>query len=408
MRRFKLFIIWLKASFKCVVKGLLISAVFFVAGVITVNSFMGKEGDEADQNAMIKGAIVTDDDRFYDILHGLITDIPGVNGLCGFDRMSMEEAQESLVKGECGIVIGIPEDFYEKAQSMEEAQLKIYTSKSPSGSVQKLLAMIGSAQTLVNITDAQILSMYEGLEQYDLSVDRHAMEDTLYYDSIDRFMSRDELIGVTSVSAYGNYTIVGFYITTIVIILLMLLSVPMLRLYDRETMYLQTILNRGALAAIPDMVIKTAAIWIPLGAAGELICNLLNLYLIKISLMFVPDLRFHICLWLGALSLALWVNLVGTVLSSDNAHFRVVYILSSLIMMTASGVMVPAVYLPDMLRKISGVIPTGALHGMLMSGFWESAGIREPGDIPGLTVTLITDAAVLLFSMIFATGRDRK
>ena len=134
----------------------------------------------------------------------------------------------------------------------------------------------------------------------------------------------------------------------------------------------------------------------------------INLYSAESDLTFVPDLRFHICLWLGALSLALWVNLVGTVLSSDNAHFRAVYILSSLIMMTASGVMVPAVYLPDMLRKISGVIPTGALHGMLMSGFWESAGIREPGDIPGLTVTLITDAAVLLFSMIFATGRDRK
>ena len=103
MRRFKLFVIWLKTSFRSVFRGLLIMAVLFatvtgvIMGLMKGIAFPGVDG--SDRNSLVKCAIVTDDDRFYERVQALITDIAGSEEILSFDRMTEVEAMDSLTEG---------------------------------------------------------------------------------------------------------------------------------------------------------------------------------------------------------------------------------------------------------------------------------------------------------------------
>ena len=390
--------------------GLLIMAVLFVAvmgmvmGLMKGVAFPGVNG--TDKNSLVKGAIVTNDDRFYELVQALITDIPASDGILSFRRMNEEDAMDSLMDGELGLVIVVPDEFYDKAQAMEQTELLVYLQEENTGAEEKLLAMLAGAQMLVKITDTQIMSMYEGIDKYGLEIDRHMMEEKIFRDAVNGYADRGELFKVESVSAYGRYDPVMFYTTTFVMICVMAGSISLMGLYGGEAVYMQKIYDRSGGAFIAQVVIRTAAIWITLGTAIEIICVLLKLYLIKYDYLIAMDLRLHVCIWISALSYALWINLVGTILVSDNTHFRVVYILSGLLLMMISGVIVPAVYLPDTLRTLSTVNPVSALHGMLMSGMWESGRIRGVWDVQGLAVSLITD--VVLFAVsVYICGRRR-
>ena len=196
MRRFKLFVIWLKTSFKTVFRGLLITAVLFatVTGLIMSLmkgiTFPGVDG--SDRNSLVKCAIVTDDDRFYELVQALITDIAGAEEILSFERMAKEEALDSLRDGELGLVIVVPDEFYDRAQAMEQTELSVYLPGVPSGAEEKLLAMLAGAQMLVKITDTQIMSMCEGIDEYGLKIDRHKVEEHISW-----MLSADTLTGVS-------------------------------------------------------------------------------------------------------------------------------------------------------------------------------------------------------------------
>jgi hypothetical protein len=68
--------------------------------------------------------------------------------------------------------------------------------------------------------------------------------------------------------------------------------------------------------------------------------------------------------------------------------------------------MVPAVYLPGAFRSAAGIIPTGTLHRMLLSGMWDTGHIRGIRNINGLVVTLITDGIICVISLILYRRRQ--
>ena len=201
MKRFNLFVLQLKSAMGRLLAGLLVMAVLFGAVFAAASLYIRSLQDDG---GLIHVAVVADDSRFSDYVFEMADDIPGVKSLCTLEKMDMDEAAEELHAGEAGMIIDIPGDFYEKASTMQEAHLKIYTDGTPSKSMYKLLGMLGSVSGLMEITDAQILSMYDTIEAYDLPVMRTAMEWEFFSGTLAKFEARTDLMDVKTVSAYGS------------------------------------------------------------------------------------------------------------------------------------------------------------------------------------------------------------
>ena len=397
MKRFNLFALQLKSAFRRLLTGLLVAAVLFGAMLAGVYLYMHSSEDEG---GIIRVAVVSDDSRFSDYVFEMADDIPGVNSLCNLVKMDMDEAVDELYAKDVGLIIDIPDDFYEKASTMQEAHLKIYTDGTPSKSVYKLLGMLGSVSGLMEITDAQILSMYDTIEAYDLPVTRTAMEWEFFSGTLAGFEKRTDFMDVKTVSAYGSYDLIRFYLTSAFLCMLLLGGVTLFGMYTKEQMRLERTLDRGMASFIRGSLSKVCAMWISMGIISEILLIILNRALTNADTAIQFSTRFHICLWAATLSVALWIHLIAGLIGADSAHFRVVYVTLMLILLIASGVIVPAVYLPERLGGIAGIIPTGTLHRMLLSGMWDTGHIRGLRNINGLAITLITDGIIFAISLI--------
>ncbi|SCX82896.1 ABC-2 family transporter protein [Lachnospiraceae bacterium XBB2008] len=410
MKRFNLFVLQLRSAAERLLAGLLIMAVLF--GVIFAGAHLYMRSAEA-SGGLIRVAVVADDSGFSDYVFEMADDIPGVSSICTLEKEEPDEALDGLRGGEIGLVIEIPDDFYEKTSTMQEAHLKIYTNGTPSKSVYKLLGMLGSVSGLMEITDAQILSMYDTIEAYDLPVTRTAMEWEFFSGTLARFEKRTDFMDVKTVSAYGSYDLLKFYLTGAFLCMMLLGGVTLFGMYTGEQMRLERTLDRGRTSYLRNSLSKICAIWISMGLIGELLLIILNRVLIFIDTTIQNtgtvmqfSTRFHICLWTVALSAALWIHLIAGLVGTDSAHFRVVYVTLMLILLIASGVMVPAVYLPGAFRSAAGIIPTGTLHRMLLSGMWDTGHIRGLRNINGFIVTLITDDIIFVISLILYRRRQ--
>lgn len=414
MRSFRLFVLQLKTSFIRVSVGLLIMAVLFgvLFGVGYAYMSIDRHGaglsDSDADGGLIGVAVVSDDTVFTDYVMELTDDIPGVTGICSLIRMDMDEAVDKLKSGDISVIIEIPDDFYTEASMMKEARLIIYTDGAPSKAEYKLLAMLGSVTGLMEITDAEILSMYDGMSAYDMPVSRADMEWQLLADTYNDFNDRDDMIDVETVSVYGSYDVIRFYLTAVLMCIIIIGSVTLFGLYGRQDIRLESALCRGGtMALISATVSKVCAMWIALGAWGELIGILLNHYLINHrtlidgnAVRMCEGTRFHIAIWLTALSVALWIHFISSVIGTDTPHFRVTYIVIILIMMIGAGVIIPSVYLPGLVRSIAEYLPAGAIHRMLISGMWDTGRLRGVLSIRGLPVTLIIDAILFAGSVL--------
>lgn len=373
------------------------------AGDLAGSSEAGGMPARGDSDGLIDVAVVSGDTVFTDYMLGLTEDIPGVTGLCSLVRMDMNEAVDNLKSGDISMIIEIPDDFYTEASSMRDARLIIYTDGEPAKSEYKLLAMLGSVTGLMEITDAGILSMYDGMAAYDLPVARSDMEWALLADTYAGFNERTDRIDVRSVSVYGSYDVVRFYLTAALMCMIIIGSVTLFGLYGRQDIRLESAICRGGgPALISATVSKICAMWIALGVWGELIGVLLNLALTKTgitmdgrNIRLVFGARFHIAIWVTALSVAVWIHFISAVIGLDTPHFRVTYIVTVLIMLIGAGAVIPAVYLPSSVRAVSGYLPAGAIHRMLISGMWNSGRLRGISSMDGLIVTLITDLVLL-------------
>lgn len=419
MRNFKLFILQLKISFIRVSGGLLIMAVLFGmligAGYAYVNidRRTGGNGNSGADGGLIEVAVVSDDAVFTDFVMELTEDIPGVTGICDLIRMDMDEAVSELKSGDISMIIEIPGDFYREASMMRDARLIIYTDGAPTKTEYKLLAMLGSVAGLMEITDAEILSMYNGIDAYDIPVSRADMEWKLLAGTYAGFNDRTDMMEVETVSSYGSYDVIRFYLTAGLLCMIIIGSVTLFGLYGRQDIRLESALCRGGSSSlILATVNKVCAMWIALGVWSEIISGILKLYLINRRIVMDEHVirlsggaRFHISIWLMTLSVALWIHFISSVIGSDTPHFRVTYVTVVLIMLIGAGVVIPAVYLPDAVRRLSGFLPAGAIHRMLISGMWDTGRFRGLHTVSGLTVTAIVDV-ILLAASVFLYRRE--
>lgn len=405
MRNFKLFILQLKTAFSRVSVGLLIMAVLFGVLFGVFRFVMSDSGmrENVISDGLIDVAVVSDDTVFTDYILGLTEDIPGVTGICNLIRMDMDEAVDNLSSGEVSMIIEVPDDFYEEASSMRDARLVIYTDGEPTKTEYKLLAMLGSVTGLMKITDAEILSMYDGMAAYDLPVSRSDMEWQMLSATYAGFTDRTERIDVENVSAYGSYDVIRFYLTAVVLCMIIIGSVTLFGIYGRQDIRMESAVCRGGrLALLSATVSKVCAMWISLGIWGEIIGYLLKAALINADILMDGQLirlstgsRFHIAIWVTALSVAVWIHFISSIIGTDTPHFRVTYVVTALIMLIGAGAIIPIVYLPEPVRAVSDYLPAGALHRMLISGMWNSRRLRGMSSIEGLIVTLITDVILL-------------
>ena len=396
----KYFLLQLREACLCLLKGLVAIAAMLSLTAICIFTTYRMESKKPSE--LITVAIVSEkEDLIISALVDMANDTRGLSLVCSFVPMGKEEAIDGLKNGSVSMVMSIPEDFYAKASGMQEASLDIYTAGKPDASQRRLLAVMGGIEELMAVTEGAMYSMYDGMALYSFPVSTAQMEQDIFGRVISEFINRADVFDMVYISAYGQYSFAQHYITAGIILSFIISGTAFFGMYGSGDRQLERIIGASPLKRIIISMIKTSAVALALGFCMTVLILIFDLTFPKADIWetigiisFNAGFGTYMALWLFAISEAVCIHLITSLFGSQAAS-RTIYWLSMLLMLTAAGVIVPAVYLPAKLRKIAEYIPAGQWHGLLMRGIWSSS--RRNMAAAGAPLVIITN--VILFSI---------
>lgn len=400
MTRYKYLILQIKNAYIYMLKGLLVLAALFVVAIgICYGSykFLTSNPSEDSENLSIIniGVVSEGDDYAIEYLLTMVEDIEGVKGLCNITSMDEYSAYSGLEEGSLRMIIYIPEDFYIKASGMEDTSVTIIMAQPPSKLEYKFLGLIGAVEDLMSTTEGAIRSCYDGMYNMNIPITKGKMEADLFLGVIDEFLGRDKLFQFEFVSLFGSFSAKQFLICSFVTIFMLLMGTFFIGLYRHEEIQLERLVYRGKLSILWGTLGHIISMTVALGTIVSAIIALLFFWVGE------NQARAYGALWLIALSVSILIHLIISVLG-DNSHAAVIYVLFVFLLILVSGVVVPAVYLPGVLRNIAIYLPGGSYQQVLLDAFWSKRRLN------GMDLLLITDVLLLLISVIMYGRRLAK
>ena len=141
------------------------------------------------------------------------------------------------------MVIAFPDDFFSKAEQMEETEFQIIVHEDMGYAEKKAIALIDGVQEVMLLTENSIKAMYDSMKIYAYSFSTRDMEDGLLEAFVMEALNRDAYYDIRFISAYGDYSFPEYYASSLFLILVLMVSISFFRLYRREQISLERIMS---------------------------------------------------------------------------------------------------------------------------------------------------------------------
>lgn len=310
--------------------------------------------------------IVLPKDNELAALIPLANSFESIRQICTLKTCTFEEAQAGLKGGDYEVIVNIPGDFIDKAIHMQQAEFELYTLDDTTKYEQMLIDIIIGIEKVMVITEGSINSMYSVMnaQAFDFSVPE--MEDGLTRLYVRQCMARDEYFNTMSLSQYGTFSFVQYYIASIIIIIVTLSVVVFYYMDSKEEKFLVSILfgrkSEKCLAYMIKVMAKGIAAFIlmcVMYVLASVISKRLGYDCMNISLTGIG-----VCFTIS-LSVAILMQVFLTAIDNE-VNASIIYVFVNMLQVTVCGGIAPTVYLPSVVGIVGKYLPFAAWHELLL------------------------------------------
>lgn len=334
------------------------------------------------------GIVVREDNTVTQMALGYVENMESVSQVCSFLQVSEEEGFSLLGHGEIAALIVLPEQLIEGIMNGQNPAVDIYFPKNAGLEAMLLRELTESGAELLRVAQAQIYGAYDTAQAYDLEGQLSVMEAEIDSYNLAFALDRLALFEAQSVSATGQMNIIQFYISSGVVLFLLLAGMAVYPVMQREPQALRQQLKRHGTGNVWQCFCQ----WI----CGLLCISLFGgsaLALLKIVEMFAADrvegaygklfvrrgsvplgVQVGIVL-LIMISVTTLVYLLHSAAGSRTSGILLVF-LCSIMMVYLSGGLVPSIFLPQAMYAVGDKLPTAYLIravGGLFTGYRAGA-----------------------------------
>ena len=373
LRCIRLYLLELKNAIKSMGISMAVLVLIIASVTLGIYGYIKSSDSEAKDEMVVIGVVLGDsEDTLFPQLIDFANGISSLKGFCRLEIFDREDAMSMLKNGELQMVMEVPDGFMEAAEHMQEAEFTLYLSENMGPAEYEILALFHGVEQIMIDTESGILAMYDGMEQYEFTVSRGQMEEDIMTIFVMNFIGRDSYFDTHFMSAYGDYSVIQYYIVSIVLLLIWMTGLAYFGIYGKNERRLEMIMSRGLwqkwMSALAKIMCIAIGIFMELCiflALGRYIASKYELYDVFIT---AETVRLSI---LVAISMAAIVHLVATVTDSNSKRVTV-YLLIVLLISLLSGAIGSVYYLPDILRPISGIWPMSHWHQLYLGSIWGS------------------------------------
>lgn len=370
IRNIRMIELEMKMALKCMIRALLLLLTLIVI-MSTILFAFNSIFQAKSENAVLKIGVVTDEDNSFGMLVRFANSISSLQGICRLEIFNRQEALDELQKGNLALVMDIPDEFVDKAQHMEETSFDIYTPKNITTSQKRILRLLVGVEDVMVTTESAIQSCYDSMEQYTFTVDRATMESDLTMLYVMQFLNRDDYFETEYLSLHGAHSSVQYYCLAVLLCAMLLAAVCYMKMYDDENVMIEKMLAPSVSQRCFLTITKTLTVAL-VGCLPVWIliigCRCVNRYARELDALNIVESVAGINMFTVLLVSCGIVGMLGVcALYIDGRGKRVlIYILISLLMIVASGIMSSVYFLPPLMRGMAGIWPVGIWQGALL------------------------------------------
>jgi len=355
-------------------------------------SFAGERlyGDSALGRITI-GVILSGEDEQEKMLVQMLSHMESVESICDFQYMTEAEAEEAFRNHKIYGALYLPEGLIQGIINGSNPPIRV---RLEGGGLENRIfkeltqagaRILGSAQAGIYAGD-QLLHESEMEERIG------QLEQDLNEIYINNSLNRENLFRETQVSATGDLSPLQFYGTSILILYLLLLSVPVSSYLKPESAVMAQKLKLLGIGAWTGTAAKLTGLWILMLIGGLLFFAAACWAGIFLWSPFALGILALLCLGTAAMALFIFEA------AGNGMGGIILLFLGTVVLHLFSGGILPSVFLPSTVREISVFLP----NAILMKG----AGLLVLG--PDQMAWCLPVAGLILFFYILTVGVRRR
>ena len=334
-----------------------------------------------------------------------VSQMDSVRLLADFSYLTQEEAQSGLSDGSLDAAIYIAPDTYDDINSGVNTPVTVRLSPSAAELERNLFASLVSAGVrMIRSVEASVYTPYKLSEGYELTAEPQAIGDMIFDLYLKLALGRVSLWEEESVSAFGNLSMLQFYLVSGIILVMLLFGMGFSCFYGSPEQQVLFMLKRSGvpgpaadMARLLSVTLVYMLFALLLFLAGSLLPGTVTeagpKEILTVSLPGITCIAFL---------LASLTNFMGKLL--PESAFPLIWLLFVILMCILSGSIIPSAWLPESLREITAYCPYAVCQT-------AAAEVLVPGQAADRYLTgapvLAAIEGILLFIPAYLGGKYR-
>lgn len=333
----------------------LAAVLLFIAAAYLCSSAFG---DKAEMDKAEVAVVVPEEKKEnLEFLIQLISAMQSAKSVCSIGTMEQEEAMERLADGELSAVLVFPEHLYRDMNALRDTSVRLYISENASVSTQTFQELLEAGISMIRTTEAGALAVQSQTKDAALRVDRSDVEMTVVIRYMKTVFDRETLYQGNICSPYGIYGQQQYYFSAGLLFVILLIGNCFGHLYTKRgraveaklRIYGMNVYKVSAVKifAMANVLMVPALIGVLAGAAVTSVRGSSFLYW---NMGKFPGL------YLICLVFAVWYHVIYT-LADQSLMGTLVILAVEMVVVLASGMLIPVDYLPHFLQTAGKCLP---------------------------------------------------
>lgn len=303
-----------------------------------------------------------DTNDYTSMLFTYIQDIDSVKGVCSFVNLDKETAYDKLSRNELLAAIIIPDNFLLNMYEGIRTPIELVTANNYVNTISPFfMQLMRSASSELGACEAGVYAATNALFRYSKVADPYLWQDKLAAHYISYAMDPSSYFTEQPITVAGHITMEGFYISTGIIIVLLLCGILSSELLKRDSNTFIVSIRRTGISSewhIFTKLISISTYFYAIIVALYLILRLVSIRFTELVEM-LPAYGFAelLAIYLVIISIFAFVLFVFELCNSTSTASIALFLMSTLSLFISGGIL-PVGLLPDGIKVLSPYVFT--------------------------------------------------
>lgn len=328
------------------------------------------------------GLVMEEENKMTELALSYLEGMESISSACEFRKMSPEEGQRALERGEIAALMVLPEEMMEAILDSRNYPVKVYFPRNSSLGALLIKELTDAGAGMLSVAQAEIYAAYDMNFSLGNPEELSKLEKDINLFNMKFAMARERLIRTRTLQISEEIPLMTHYLASGITLLLMLWGIACGRFLKGDNQAFGRQLLRAGVRRWQWMLAKLSGTLLVLGIGAICIFGLLAVLSPKLGM---PGIEVGITA-AGLPGLAIMLLCIAALLlfcyqaAPGRSSGMILIFIITIVIIFVSGGFIPAVFLPESLNSLAKWLPGNAfiqVIASLLGAFDTGSGLQS-------------------------------